>query len=127
MTTDDTQERCTATRADGRPCTAPVMRDGLCFGHQPRDIEACARGGQISRRGSKAMRMLPTRLRPVAELLEKALEEVHTGKLDPLAARAMASLANALVNVFKAGELEEQARQLETMLADREREGERWA
>ena len=57
--------------------------------------------------------MLPARLRPVADLLEKALEEVHEGQLDPRVATAMASLAGALVRVFQAGEMEERMRKLE--------------
>jgi hypothetical protein len=49
----------------------------------------------------------------VAERLERALNEVHDGELDPRAATAMASLAGALVRVITAGELEERLRRLE--------------
>ena len=57
--------------------------------------------------------MLPARLWPVADLLDRAIKEVHHGELDPRAAQAMASLAGALVRVITSGELEERLRSLE--------------
>jgi len=52
-------------------------------------------------------------MQPVVTILEKALDEVHRGELDPRAASAMASLAGALVRTITAGELEERLRALE--------------
>jgi hypothetical protein len=63
---------------------------------------------------------MPARLRPVAERLERALDEVHAGKLDYRRAAAMASLASAIVRVTTAGEFEERLRRLEA--EDRHRE-----
>ena len=56
---------------------------------------------------------MPARLRPVAILLETALEEVHAGTLDPRQATAMAFIAGALVRVITSGEMEERMRALE--------------
>ena len=54
----------------------------------------------------------------MANLLEKALQEVHDGDLDPRQAHAMASLAGALVKVITSGELEERLRKLEGQARD---------
>ena len=62
---------------------------------------------------ARSKRLLPARLRPVAERLEAAPEEVHRGELDPRIATAMASLAGALVRVITSGEVEERLRVLE--------------
>jgi hypothetical protein len=57
--------------------------------------------------------LLPERLKPVAELLERALEEVYEGKMEPRSARAIAALSGALLRVIQGGELEERLRRLE--------------
>ena len=61
---------------------------------------------------------MPVRLRPVAALLETALEEVHIGCLDPRKARAMAVQAGALVRVFQIGQQEERLQALEARTDD---------
>jgi len=57
--------------------------------------------------------MLPLRLRPVLELLENALTEVHEGKLKPSEATAIASLAGAIVKTIEAGIFEQRLMELE--------------
>ena len=120
-------KRCLALRKDGQPCTAIAVRDNYCFGHAPdleaKRREARRRGGANTSRVARAKRLLPARLRPVAELLEKALGEVHDGNLDPRVASAMASLAGALVRVVSSGELEERVRQLEEQLPSQNGKG----
>ncbi len=106
-------QRCPAVRKDGRPCTASTGSSGFCIGHDPSAQEARRKGGLATSKAARAGKLLPARLRPVADLLEKALEEVHEGQLDPRVATAMASLAGALVKVFQAGEMEERLRRLE--------------
>ena len=70
--------------------------------------------GGINKATSRRLdKMIPLRLRPVADLLERALTEVHEGKLDTRAATAMASLAGALIRVICSGELEDRLRALE--------------
>ena len=110
-------DRCQAVKKNGQPCSARAVRNGYCFGHVP-DLEATRRearrrGGFATSKSARASKLLPARLRPVAELLEKALEEVHEGQLDPRVGTAMASLAGALVKVFQTGEMEERLRKLE--------------
>ena len=108
-------QHCPATRKDGRPCTASSGPSGYCIGHSPNAIEARRQGGRGRSRVARAGKLLPERLKPVAESLETALKEVHDGRIDPRIATAMASLAGALGRVFQAGELEERLRQLEVM------------
>ena len=114
-------ERCPAVKKSGDPCTAPALFDGFCIGHRPGAQEARKKGGAGTSRAARAGKLLPARLRPVAEALEAAIGEVHRGDLDPRQAQAMASLAGALVRVTMTGELEERLRSLEEKMDHRER------
>jgi len=107
------RQRCHATRKDGQPCRAWAVRDGLCVGHSPGAVEARRRGGLNSSKKARADKLLPLRLRPVLELLETALEEVHIGKLSSRQGAAMASIGNAIVRLYEAGVLEERLTILE--------------
>jgi hypothetical protein len=107
------RQRCTATRKDGRPCTALAVSEGLCVGHAPQAQEARRRGGRASARSARLGRLVPPRLLAVYDMLELALGGVYDGEVDPRVATAMASLAGAMVRVLTAGELEERVRRLE--------------
>jgi hypothetical protein len=108
-------KQCQATRKDGSPCRAPAVADGLCFAHRGGEAAAAARsrGGRGRANAARAMRRMAGGLRPIADALALALDEVHSGDLDPRRAVAMASLASALVRVTTAGELEERLAALE--------------
>jgi len=110
------RQRCRATRKDGAPCRAWAQKDGLCIGHSPGAVEARRRGGRNSSKKARADRLLPLRLRPILETLEKALSEVHAGALEPRQAGAMASLAGAIVKVYETGLLEERLTDLEARI-----------
>ncbi len=56
---------------------------------------------------------MPRRLRPVFNLLARAMVETYEGGLDPRQANAMSSLAGAMVRVLVGGEIEERVRRLE--------------
>lgn len=105
--------RCRATKKDGTPCKAWAVKDGLCVGHIAESIEGRAKGGIHSSKKHRLDAMLPLRLRPVLELLEKALAEVHEGKLKPSEATAIASLAGAIVKTIEAGVFEQRLLELE--------------
>lgn len=124
MIADAQRPQCQATRRDGRPCTAlAVGESAFCVGHRPGAREARAKGGQQHGNVARALKLLPSRLQPVAVQLETALAEVHAGTLKPSAAGAMAALATALVRVVQAGELEERTRAVERRLAELEQAG----
>jgi len=114
MTTE--RQRCKATRTDGQPCRAWAIRDGLCVGHSPESEEARRKGGFNSSKKARAEKLLPLRLRPLLEELEKALQEVHEGKLDYRQGGAMASLANAITKVYESGVMEERLTELEARI-----------
>jgi hypothetical protein len=107
------RQRCRAIRKDGKPCTAFAVLDGYCIGHHPNSIEARRKGGYHSSKKHRLDAMLPLRLRPVLELLEKALDEVHEGKLKPSEATAIAALAGAIVRTLEAGLFEERLIEME--------------
>lgn len=113
--TGDFSQRCPALRKDGTQCRGIAIAGSVfCFAHDPTAQENRAKGGRASRRSARALRLLPERLRPTADLLAQALDEVHAGTLDPRAATAMAALASALVRVVQSGELEQRVRDLES-------------
>lgn len=109
--------RCKSKTRNGEPCRGFAMEDGYCFSHSPalekKRQEARAKGGKNSARAARLKRLVPPRLIPVFERLEKALVEVHTGGLESKQATAMAALARAMVAVLTSGELEERVRGLE--------------
>ena len=99
MTSDarEMSQRCPALKKSGEPCTANAGSDGFCIGHSPGATEARRKGGFATSRAARAGKLLPARLRPRAEILEKSITDVYEGKLEPRAASAIASLSSALV------------------------------
>ncbi|MFC1950981.1 hypothetical protein ACFLXN_01050 [Chloroflexota bacterium] len=108
---------CKANRADGRPCQARAIKKGFCFAHSPeladKAREARILGGKNKAKSKRLEKMMPTRLSPILETLEDTMTEVRGGRLAPKTATAMATLANAIVRVLTAGELEQRVRDLE--------------
>lgn len=78
--------------------------------------EARAKGGRNSARVLRLQGLIPPRLMPVYDRLEKALGEVHSGNLESKQATAMAALARAMVTVLTSGELEERVREIESKI-----------
>jgi hypothetical protein len=109
--------RCKSKTRSGDPCQCFALDDGYCFAHSPiveqKRREAWAKGGRNSARIIRLQGLVPPRLITVYELLEKALQEVHSGDLESKQATAMAALARAMVMVLTSGELEERVRKLE--------------
>jgi len=109
--------RCKSKTRNEESCQGFAMDDGYCFSHSPalekKRLEARAKGGKNSARAARLRALVPPRLMPVYDRLEKTLEEVHGGKLESKQAQAMASLARAMVAVLTSGELEERVRGLE--------------
>ena len=109
--------RCEATRKDGQPCRAAATLNGFCIGHAPipqgQRAEARRRGGQNKSNQARSLKMLPARLRPTATMLETVMVELYQRQRDPKEATAIASVAQALIRVVSAGELEARLRQVE--------------
>ena len=118
MVSEPRPQSCQGHRRDGTPCQGLALpTDGYCWAHSPalaeKRREVRQRGGANSARRARLSKLMPPRLVSVYDRLEKALEEVHDGGLDPRQAQAMASLAGALVKVLTGGEMEERIRNLE--------------
>lgn len=112
------QRLCIATKKDGTPCRAPARVGDFCVGHAPGAKEARRKGGQHSSKKHRLDAMLPLRLRPVLELLENALTEVHDGELKPSEATAIAALAGAIVKTIEAGVFEQRLLELEERFSE---------
>src|SRR5439155_13952513 len=107
-TGNNNHRRCGATAKNGQPCSGRPSGSGFCFAHDPAlsatRESARVRGGKNSSSRARFEKLMPERLRPTFELLEKAVNEVYEGRLAPQRASAMASLAGTMVKIIKAGE-----------------------
>ena len=107
-TGNNNHRRCGATTKNGQPCSGRPSESGFCFAHDPAlsstRESARVRGGKNSSSRARLEKLMPERLRPTFELLEKAVNEVYEGRLPPQRASAMASLAGTMVKIIKAGE-----------------------
>lgn len=112
---------CESLKADGTSCRSLALPSGsYCWAHDPEMAaerrRARAQGGANSARSRRLSKLMPERLRPVWDLLEKALTETHAGTLEPRVASAMASLASAMCKVVQLGEMETRLRDVEVAL-----------
>ena len=112
----DPKRTCKARTKDGQPCWGRRHPSGYCVAHDPalnqKREAGRVNGGRNSSRVARLEKLMPRRLRPVYDRLETALKDVHEGRLDIGRAKAMASLAGAMVRVLQAGELEELTRKI---------------
>ncbi len=83
--------------------------------------EARRAGGRAGRKATRLQRLMPATLKPMLETLMDALNETHTGTLEPQRATAMAALAGAIVKVYGQGQLEERLERLEAAAELRQR------
>jgi hypothetical protein len=115
-------------RKDGTPCKANAWSNGLCFGHQPVDRTAsAAKGGYKSRKSERASKLLPARLLPLVETLERIFYQLERGERDVKEATAMASIAIAIGKLIQTGEIEERTRELERQAREAMARPEKWA
>lgn len=104
---------CSAVTRSGSPCRAYANAEsGLCVFHSPRQHEAAIRGGKASSLRHRAYKRLPEPLASLLAVLQKAVDEVHSGKLSPAAGSTMSSLVATIV---KALEVADYARRLEAL------------
>ena len=123
----ESAQHCQALRRDGRPCIGrPVPGSPYCVAHHPNAAVWRAKGGHGRSNHERAAKLLPARLRPIADTLQEAFDRCYRGELTEKRAAALAVLARALVTVVQAGEYEERVRELEQqtvgVLAWRQRE-----
>jgi hypothetical protein len=100
---------CVGIRSDGKVCgSAAVSARGFCYAHDPdRHVERREVQERTTRAADRVRRLASENLDDVVARLERAVAEVHEGKLDPQQAIAMASLAHALVETIELAKSEE--------------------
>lgn len=104
---------CMGVRSDGKVCgSAAISERGFCYAHDPdRYMERREVHDKTTRAADRVRRAAAENLNDVAARLERAVAEVHEGKLDPQQALAMASLAQALVETIELAKSEEAGKQ----------------
>lgn len=109
---------CAAIKSDGQPCGATASFDRYCIGHAPqlegKRQEARKLGGRNKSTAKRMEKMAPSRLAPIAKLLEEAIQDVRSGELEPKQGHAIATLSAALVRVVTIGEVDEMIRKLQS-------------
>lgn len=100
---------CVGIRSDGKPCgSTAVGPGGLCFAHDPARYRERQRVEEQTVLAAERVRKSPTEnLGDVVARLERAVAEVHEGRLDPQRALAMASLAQAMIDTIEFAKSEE--------------------
>jgi hypothetical protein len=123
-------ERCQATAASGRPCSATPRPDRpFCLWHDPEAAELrrelSRRGGQARSNQARAKRHLPKGVLTHDELrgvLGLTIADVRAGTVEANVANAVASLARAYVAVSEAAAvetLEREVAELRDLIATR--------
>lgn len=95
-------ETCKGLRADGTPCGSAVVSErGFCFAHDPERAVERRRVQEQTNAAAQRVRRSGRDMADVLERLERAVVEVHEGRLDPQQALAMASLAQAMIDTIE--------------------------
>ena len=111
MKQNGTQNRCIAKTKNGKSCRAAATAGGLCFFHA--NPKRAAELGRIG--GSKNRRVAVAEAQPLPLLnsavsiqaaIGQLIADVHSGKLHPRIAAAIAPLVNLLIRVRTTVELE---------------------
>ncbi|MEX2423382.1 MAG: hypothetical protein WD990_05330 [Acidimicrobiia bacterium] len=100
---------CMGIRSDGKICgSAAVSPRGFCYAHDPdRHVERREVHEQTTKAADRVRRSATENLDDVVARLERAVAEVHEGRLDPQQALAMASLAQAMVDTIELAKSQE--------------------
>ncbi|HVR32717.1 MAG TPA: hypothetical protein VMS74_08405 [Acidimicrobiia bacterium] len=100
---------CLGIRSDGKICgSAAVSPRGFCFAHDPdRHVERREVREQTTKAADRVRRAPAENLDDVVARLERAVAEVHEGKLDPQQAMAMAAVAHAMVETIELAKSQE--------------------
>jgi hypothetical protein len=103
---------CIGIRSDGKICgSAAVSERGFCFAHDPdRHVERREVMDKTTKAADRVRRSALENLDDVVARLERAVAEVHEGRLDPQQALAMASLAQAMVETIELAKSDEARR-----------------
>lgn len=106
---DGSEASCMGIRSDGKICgSAAVSPRGFCFAHDPdRHVERREVHERTTRAADRVRRTAAENLDDVVARLERAVAEVHEGRLDPAQAMAMASLAQAMVETIELAKSQE--------------------
>lgn len=115
--------RCQATNQQAKPCGAEHYRDGWCRWHHP-DLEGerrawSAKGGSARSNKARAKRQLPDGAMEIGELgawLGVVFRRLIAGDVEPGVATAAASLSRAMVEVARAGHVEDRIIEIERQL-----------
>lgn len=92
---------CAGLRSDGTRCGSAVVSErGFCFAHDPDRADERRRVEKETTAAARRVRRNGQDLSEVLARLERAVIDVHEGRIQPEQAMAMASLAQAMVDTM---------------------------
>jgi len=116
------RQSCKALTNAGKPCSAPISENGLCYFHaHPERLRELGRsGGRMNRRFSREIEAFPERslksVRDVTELLAETINFLRAGRLDPRMANTVGYLATAMLKGLQQGDIEGRLLAIEAVL-----------
>jgi hypothetical protein len=111
---------CSAPKKDGSQCHGWPDASGLCPAHREDAHEIRVLGGLSRSKQHQLETRLPARMKPVLDLLGRAISETYGGTLKPSQASAIAALASALCKVSELSEFEVRLLYIEKRLKGKE-------
>jgi hypothetical protein len=101
--------RCATMTKSGRPCRAAATAGGLCYFHaNPNKAVEMGRLGGRSRRsspGADTLLKAPDSMKGMADVVDRLIGEVYTGKLSLRSVSGLAQLLNLKLRILQADEL----------------------
>ena len=116
------RQTCKALTNAGKPCSAPIAENGLCYFHaHPERLRELGRsGGRMNRRFSREIEAFPEHplktVQDVTDLLAEMINHLRAGRLDPRVANTVGYLATAMLKALQQGDVDGRLRAIEAVL-----------
>ncbi len=120
--------QCQANTKDGKPCSAAATESGLCFFHS--NPNRASELGRIGGRRNRRIDTIPAEPLPelntamaVRQTITRLIQDVHSGKLHPRVAAAVAPLLSLQLRAIETTDIERRLERWEKFAATQRTQG----